>query len=338
MHGSWRVLACLVCGVLVVGLAVSGGSAQGQLTPVSFRLNYIAVGLHAPFYFGLDRGFYRQEGIDLKIGEGTGSGTTVRLVGNKSDLFGFTDAGTAITGIAQGIPVKLIAPVYEINGFAVLTAADSGITKPKDLENRRVGSTPGDAFDTLWPAMVAANGIDASKVHIVAVDAAAKIPALLNKQVDAVLGGADDQAATLKAQGMKLTVLRFADFGVPTIGLSIIAHTDTLKNRPGLVRAFLRATIRSWDAARRDPDTAIAIERKYIPTLNDRVAHEQLAVAVASLFSKDSTTMLRATDKDWLDTVVLLARYMGLTGQYSARYYYDQSFLPATLPGRLPGP
>jgi hypothetical protein len=57
-------------------------------------------------------------------------------------------------------------------------------------------------------------------------------------------------------------------------------------------------------------------------------------VAVGSLFSKDSTGLLRATDKDWLDTVVLLARYMGVTGQYSARYYYDQSLLPGSLPGR----
>ena len=174
MHRWWRTLAGLVGVVLVLGLLAQGGSAAGQLTPVSFRLNFIAVGLHAPFYLGLDRGFYRQEGIDLTIGEGTGSGTTVRLVGDKSDLFGFTDAGTAIIGIAQGIPVKVIAPVYEINAFAVLTAADSGITKPKDLENRRVGSTPGDAFDALWPALVGANAIDASKVHIVAVDSAAR--------------------------------------------------------------------------------------------------------------------------------------------------------------------
>jgi len=334
MSRWWRTAAGLIVSVLVLTLLVQGGSAQAQLTPVTFRLNFIAVGLHAPFYLGLDRGYYRQEGIDLTIGEGTGSGTTVRLVGNKSDLFGFTDAGTAIIGIAQGIPIKVIAPVYQINAFAVLAAADSGITKPKDLENRRVGSTPGDAFDALWPAVAGANSIDASKVHIVAVDSAAKIPALLNKQVDAILGGADDQAATLKAQGMKLTVLRFADYGVSTIGLSIIANTDTLKTRPALVRAFLRATVRSWDVARKDQNAAITIERKYIPTLNDAVAHEQLAVAVSSLFAKDSNTLLRATDQDWLDTVVLLARYMGVPGQYSARYYYDQSFLPANLPGR----
>jgi len=334
MHRWWRTLAGLVGSVLVLGLLAQGGSAQPQLTPVSFRLNYVAVGLHAPFYLGLDRGFYRQEGIDLKIGEGTGSATTVRLVGNKSDLFGFTDAGTAVIGAAQGIPVKVIAPVYQINAFAIITAADSGITKPKDLENKRVGDTPGDALDALWPAVVGANSIDGSKVRIVAMDPAAKVPAMLNKQIDAILGGADDQAATLKGQGMKLTVLRFADYGVSTIGLSIIAHPDTLRTQPALVRAFLRATVRSWDVARKDPNAAIAIERKYIPTLNDAVAHEQLAVAVSSLFAKDSNTLLRATDKDWLDTVVLLARYMGVTGQNSARFYYDQSFLPATLPGR----
>ncbi len=327
-----HAIGIVLVAMLVLGLTSS--SAPQSLTPVSFRLNFVAVGLHAPFYLGLDRGFYREAGIDLRIGEGTGSATTVRLVGNRSDLFGFADAGTAIIGIAQGIPVKIIAPIYQMNGFAIIAAADAGIRTPKDLEGKRVGVTPGDALSALWPALVGANNIDESKVRLVAMDPAAKVPAMLNKQVDAILGGADDQAVTLKHRGMPVAVLRFADYGVSTIGLSIIAHQETLTSQPALVRAFLRATVRSWDVARRNPDVAIAVQKKYIPALNEAIGRDQLAVAISSLFSKSSNELMKATDKDWLDTVVLLARYMGVTGRFGPKHYYDQSFLPDPLPTR----
>ncbi|MDQ7820532.1 MAG: ABC transporter substrate-binding protein [Armatimonadota bacterium] len=326
------IAGVVMVAALVVGLVASSGAQA--LTPVSFRLNFVAVGLHAPFYLGLDRGFYRDVGIDLRIGEGTGSATTVRLVGNRSDVFGFADAGTTIIGIAQGIPVKIIAPVYQMNAFAIIAAPDAGIAKPKDLEGKRVGVTPGDALSALWPALVGANNIDESKVRLVAMDPAAKVPAILNKQVEAILGGADDQAVTLRQRGMPVVVLRFADYGVSTIGLSIIAHQDTLAAQPDLVRRFLRATVRSWDVARRNPDVAVAVQKRYIPALNEAIARDQLAVAISSLFSKSSNELMKATDKDWLDTVVLLARYMGLTGRYGPKYYYDQSFLPDSLPGR----
>ena len=327
------VVGLVLVAALTVGLA-SVSVAQGSLTPVSFRLNFVAVGLHAPFYLGLDRGFYRDVGIDLRIGEGTGSATTVRLVGSRSDLFGFADGGTAIIGIAQGIPVKIIAPIYQINGFAIVAAPDAGISKPKDLEGKRVGVTPGDALSALWPALVGANNIDESRVRLVAMDPAAKVPAMLNKQVDAILGGADDQAVTLKQRGLSVAVIRFAEYGVSTIGLSIIAHQDTLTAQPALVRAFLRATVRSWDVARKNPDAAIAVEKKFIPTLNEAIARDQLAVAVSSLFSKGSNELMKSTDKDWLDTVVLLARYMGVTGRFGPKHYYDQGFLPENLPAR----
>ena len=56
--------------VLAVALlAAAGASAQDKVT---FRLNWIMYGFHTPFYLGLERGYYREEGIALEIGEGQG--------------------------------------------------------------------------------------------------------------------------------------------------------------------------------------------------------------------------------------------------------------------------
>src|SRR5262245_12936026 len=58
--------------------AAGGASAQDKVT---FRLNWIMYGFHTPFYLGLERGYYREEGIALEIGEGQGSVRSAQTVG-----------------------------------------------------------------------------------------------------------------------------------------------------------------------------------------------------------------------------------------------------------------
>ena len=66
---------------LVVGLLIIAASASAQAQDaVSLRLNWYLGGLHVPFYYGKDMGFYKQEGIDLTINEGRGSANTVQVV------------------------------------------------------------------------------------------------------------------------------------------------------------------------------------------------------------------------------------------------------------------
>src|SRR5687768_9844607 len=65
--------------VLMMLAMVLGGSALAQ-DKVSFRLSWYLGGLHVPFYYGKERGFYAAEGIDLTINEGRGSANTVQVV------------------------------------------------------------------------------------------------------------------------------------------------------------------------------------------------------------------------------------------------------------------
>lgn len=298
----------------------------------SLRLNWYTHGIHAPFYVALDKGWYKDVGIDLEIVEGNGSGTTVNLVGNKSNTFGFADAGTAIVAVSKGVPVKVISPIYQINGFAIIAPANSAIKTPKDLEGKRLGVTPGDALSQLFPAFVAANRLDDKKITYVAMDASAKPPALMNGQIDAIIGGSDDQAITLKSKGFAVTEIRFAHYGVPTIGLSLLAHEDTIKENPKLVRRFLDATLRGWDYARKHPAEAIRIEKKYVPTLDESRAVLELDVAISCLFSKESKTLGKATDADWEKTIDLMVRYRGLSDKLPASEYYTNATMPDNLP------
>ena len=82
---------------VVVGAGVVAvlrhGLAQDK---VSFRMNWYLGGLHVPFYYGKDRGFYAAEGIDVTLNEGRGSANTAQVVAAGSDTFGLADSSSVI--------------------------------------------------------------------------------------------------------------------------------------------------------------------------------------------------------------------------------------------------
>src|SRR5262249_32460174 len=61
---------------------------------VTLMLNWYVYGEHAPFYYGKEKGYFKDAGIDLEIQEGRGSGTVTQVVAAKTVQFGYVDVPT----------------------------------------------------------------------------------------------------------------------------------------------------------------------------------------------------------------------------------------------------
>ena len=83
-----------------------------------------------------------------------------------------------------------------------------------------------------------------SKISFVQVDPAAKVVAVLEKRVDALLGGADDQFFLIKYKGETPAALRYADHGANIVGMTILTREATIKDKADLVQP-LRARDRA---------------------------------------------------------------------------------------------
>jgi NitT/TauT family transport system substrate-binding protein len=320
--------------------AVSEQPAQTQetkaqeLEKLTFRLNYIATGLHAPYYVALEKGYYKEVGLDVTIAEGTGSGTTAKLVGMGTDLIGQSDVASVAAAVTQGIPIRVVCPIYKINGFSIITLEENKISTPKDLEGRKVGITTGDGPSKLWQGVVKANNLDESKVNYVTMGGEAKVGALVSGQVDAILAGADNDAIQVKEMGKNVKVLRFAEVGVPTVGLSLIASNNAIKSNTETIRKFISASLKGWDDARKDPDGAITIMKKYIPALEVNVARGGLDAAIGSLFTDSSKTISDVSKEEWETSIQLLRDYMGLDDSFPADTFYTTECMPTELPAK----
>ncbi len=319
------VMQKLLFGMLLA-LCATLASAQDA---VSLRLNWYLGGLHVPFYYGKDLGLFKQEGIDLTINEGRGSGNTVQVVAAGSDTFGMADSSSLITTASKGADVKSVMSLLNSTGFAVISLASAGIKTPKDLEGKSLAVSPGDPLGQLFRALAAHNKLDMSTIKFVQVDPAAKVVAVLEKKVDALLGGADDQYFLIKYRGQQPAALRYADHGANIVGMTILTTGNLIKTKPDLVRRFVKASVASWEAAKKNPNAAVDSALKVKPDLNRQSMMDQLMVDFELLDSPNSKGKVGLGAKaDWDQTIALLKQYRDLSTSEPWTTFHTNEFLP----------
>jgi NitT/TauT family transport system substrate-binding protein len=330
-----RLAVTVVVAMLALGSAAACGGgtnteqpAAGEKKKVTLTLNWVPYGEHAPFYYGLKKGFYTNEGIDLEIKPGTGSGTTIQQVAQQKTMFGWADTPPLLKGISTGMKVKSLGVFLQKGPASLEFLADKAITKPADLKGKTIGGTPGDALYATFPAWLKANGMSASDVKVVNVDAAGKIAALSEGRVDVIMGFFHDQAPTIENRtGKKVNYLLYADWGMNMLGTGIVAHEDTLKNDADLVRKFVKATQKSWAEAVKDISGAADAMAELAENEPPKdVLAKQLTLAVPLLDLDKAGGPGVNSEAKWTETIGLMAQYAELKDAGAPSKYWESSY------------
>ncbi len=166
-------------------------------------------------------------------------------------------------------------------------------------------------------------------IKFVQVDPAAKVVAVLEKRVDALLGGADDQYFLIKYKGAEPAALRYADHGANIVGMTIVTTGNLIKTKPDLVRRFVRASVRSWEAAKKNPGPAVDAAMKAKPDLNRQSTLDQMLVDFELLDSPNSKGKIGLGSKaDWDQTLGLLRQYRELDTKEPWTTFHTNEFVP----------
>lgn len=318
-----------LAGFLAACLLLAAGPAFAQ-EKATLRLNWLMYGFHTPFHLGVERGYYKAEGIDLEIGEGQGSGRAVQIIAAKGDTFGLSDGASIINGVARGAPIKAVMGIMDTTPFAIIARADSGIKTIKDFEGKTIAATAGEAGLTIMPALIKSAKLDANKINFLRVDGPTKIVSVLEKRADALLGGSENQPFILEQRGVASTVFNYADYGVNTMGLAIHVHADTLRDKPKLVSAFIRATRKAFMEAEKDPAAAIAVGIKVKPEMEKDMALKQLNAGLKLVRSRTAPKAAIGfmPPSDWQMTLDLMKEFQDLKTDLPANAFYTNDLLP----------
>ena len=145
----------MLAGVGMLSLPVVA-PAQQPPQKVVFALNWFAVGDHAAYWVAVEKGYYKDKGLDVELQNSKGSGDSIAKVDTGRADIGLADATVVIPRVAQGAKIKVVGAIFDNTPLNIWTRKDAGIAKPKDLEGKTLAAPPGDAQRMLFPAFARA--------------------------------------------------------------------------------------------------------------------------------------------------------------------------------------
>lgn len=322
-----RTLLTALCALLLAGPAAAADK-------VVLMLNWYVYGEHAPFYYGKEKGFYRAQGIDLDIQEGRGSGITAQAVAAKTAQFGYIDVPTMMRAAVKGAPLVAVGVLLQTSPMSVMGFADKNIRKPEDIKGKTVATTPGDSMSQIWPLFLKKTGLKEDDFKTVSGDAQTKLNAVINGQADLLLGYVMDQSMKIKdATGKDVYPIKFADYGVNLVSSGMVTYTDLLKSNPDLVRRFMAASVKSVEAAVKDPKGAAESILHANPKggkPDTLLQGFELTIPLYQAPGSTSTPPFRVSDQLMADTVDVMVEYGGLEPVAKERIasFYTNDYLP----------
>ncbi|RKX77923.1 MAG: hypothetical protein DRP87_07725 [Spirochaetes bacterium] len=322
----WKVLVITIGFFLLISSVLTAEK-------ITLKLNWIPGGDHCFYFVAKEMGFYKDNGLEVEIERGRGSGDTVKRVDLGTVDVGLADTGTLVVARSQGAKVKVIAMIYSDSPNGIKTYRGSGITRPKDLEGRSVGVPAGDAQRVLWPALAKANNIDMDKVTLVNINPGAKPQTLAAKRVDAVfdwiVGNLQYWETGLDKDN--LVLIPWAEWGVNPYGNALMASEDTIRNRPDMLKRFLDATMKAWQWSINNPDKAVEIFTRYNPEVPPLAALVRFVNDLQDLVATDT---IKRTRLGWIDqkrmqeTVDNINMYFDVERKVTAEEMYTVDFIP----------
>jgi len=310
-------------------IAASGFSRANAATEkVTFQLDWIPFGRHAPYYVALDKGFYSRRGLDVTILQGTGSVPGLRALATGKADFLFGDIGSMIAVRSRdNVRAKALACMYQKTPNTIFFIKGSGISKPKDLEGRKLAYSPGDRV--MFPAFALANGIDESKISWLSADPNSKNTLLLTHNTDSMMTYLFTKPVLQNAakSGDVIEGFIFSDWGVDFYSNGLLALDDYVQQKPEVTRNFVQGTMEGVAYALAHPEESISILKKHQPQLNEETAIKEIGILRELTATKAGQRPGQMTRQKMQETINLTVKYLDLKNPVAADQVFTDEFL-----------
>ncbi|MSQ70833.1 MAG: taurine ABC transporter permease [Betaproteobacteria bacterium] len=326
-------LAALTCTCLA-------GTTQAQQTKIRFILDWRFEGPSALFLLPKAKKYFEQEGLDVTVDSGTGSGAAVNRVASGAYEMGFADLPAMIEFLASNqtnpaARMQAVYMLYDVTPAAVFALKKSGIAKPADLNGKTMGAPVFDAGRRAFPAFVKANNLDSKRIKWQSMDPALRETMLARGDVDAITGFYFTSLINLNARGVKdedIVVLKYPEHGVRMYSNTVIASQKFINENPKAVAGFLRALTKGIREVIADPEGAMQYVKERDPLINVPMEgrRTRLAIDMAIATPDFKSNGIGAINKvKFEDTVAQVVQAFELKVTPNTDTLFNSSFLPS---------
>lgn len=327
-------LSSMLKAAAVVAAGVFATEAVAQTTPVTFALDFRALGRHAAWYVALDKGYYKQAGLEVNIIPSQGTAQAIQSVESGVAQYAFSDVAGLVSARANsGATAKMVAVIYQKAPYAVFSLrSGANVNRPEQLENLEIASGAGSFTQKVIEAFMTEKKLKANTVKFTNVDPAARIGMLVSKKIPAIETFAMSKPGLVKATSdQEAQMFLFADHGLKLYSNGILVKDSYLKANPAQARAFVKASLDGWRDTIANPKAAAEIIAKYIKGLDPDVVLQEIAIVNDLVVTPDTKVKgLGVIDAAAMAASVdMIARNTGVAGKVDAGDTYDASYLPA---------
>lgn len=264
---SKRIL--LVLTLVAMLLASCGAKATPTPTPgpmkATLSLDWVPNTNHTGFYVALDKGWYKEQGIDLDIQIPSDPAAALKQVAFGHTEFGVSFQEEVTIARSQDIPVVSLAAIIQHNTSAFASLKENNITRPKDFEGKTYASYGLPLEQAVIKGLMACDNADFGKLTFVDVGFDA-FPALLGGRVDIAWIFLAWDGVQAQIKGYELNTIPLYGSCVPDYYTPVvIAGEKTIQEKADLVRRFMAATAKGYEYAIAHPAESAEILLKYAP-------------------------------------------------------------------------
>jgi len=280
-------------------------SKNSKLIDLTFPISWFHGPQYAYVYVTIDKGFFAEEGLNVTITENQGSAITSQLIASGQVPIGMVGADIAMIARSKGLPLTVVAVADKVNPSGITCFASANVTKPKDLEGKKLGVTITSNSYQSYLAFAKEVNLDLSKIEEIPIGGAGLEWLAGKTDCQVLYPFLSESAAEIK--GFNVTSLYFTDYGITMYNQAVVANSNVLKDNPELIHKVARALSKGIAYERAHPDEALAISFKLNPLILSKTDYHtkifEKRMAMDKKLSDPSTAGDATQDKNvWLQT------------------------------------
>jgi len=263
--------------VALVAALCAAGTVTAQ-EKVTLRVDFSPAGSHAGLHLANQKGWFREQGLEVDIQDGRGSINSIQLVGAGQVDFGWVSLGPMAVARESGMALRSVAGVFRKADLSIAFDEKAPIKTPKDLAGKKIVLFTASPWMPFLDLFFKNAGMSRNDVNIVFVDPTAMFPNYASGASDAVASLGPFALPIINVNRPSKQILA-ADYGIAFPSFGLLTTEERIAKRPDLVQKVVSTTLRAWNhilAGNEDEGVQAVIAARPNAKLDPKVLRGQL--------------------------------------------------------------
>lgn len=318
-YASWVALAWILIAVSSIGCGSSSKDSDDELT---LALNWYPDAQHGGFYAAVVNGFYEEEGLNVKIVPGGPNVPVIEKVSQGRATFGVSNADQILVKRNQDAKVVALMAPLQNSPRCIMVHKATGIERFEDLRDLTLALGPGRSFAEYMKKHTDLNGVRV-------VNYSGTVTRFLTDERFAQQGYVFSEPFVAQQAGAETHCLMVSDIGFNPYTSCLFTNEEFIEENPEIVRRFVRATVKGWQAYLEDPEPINKVIHEANPEM-DLASLKFAAEAIKPLCLPNEMTdeeLGEMSDERWTKLVSQLKDIEHLPDEFELKGAYRVDFL-----------